>query len=69
MIKNVDWRKRIPKRVPFHSILPNELVILILRYCGARDIGKLARVCWAFNNVAQDNIISNIYCIFLEEEL
>jgi hypothetical protein len=55
---SMDWKKRIPKRVPFVDILPNELLLLILRNCGARDIGRLSKVCRAFNEFIHDNIIS-----------
>jgi len=60
MLKNksaVDWKKRIPKRVPFVDILPNELLVHILRNCGAKDLGKLSKVCRAFNDFIRDDII------------
>ena len=57
----MDWRKRIPKRVAFVNLLPNELLVLILSNCGAKDLGRLAKVCRAFNEIIHhDNIISKI---------
>jgi F-box-like len=52
------WRKRIPRRVSFVDILPNELLVQIFNSCGAQDIGRLAKVCTRLHEVVQDSIIS-----------
>lgn len=63
----VDWKKRIPRRVPFVEFLPNELLVLILQHLGAKDMGRLSKVCRAFNDVVHDNIISKIKMICILE--
>lgn len=53
-----DWRKRIPRRVNFADILPNEILVHIVRDCNSKDIGRISHVCRSLNEFIKDYFVS-----------
>jgi len=50
------WRRKIFK-VDFMKILPNEILVKVISFVRARDVGRLSMVCQSLREVAQDVII------------
>lgn len=61
----MDWRKRITRRkVSFVDMLPNEMMVMILGECTARDVGRLSMVCSLLHEITQDKLISNLTSVY-----